>query len=622
MTDQQGPTRPQRFRAYLRKHQRAVFSLLAAFAILATLFATRASSTDPIETVPLSELLGKADQVTEAKMADSERSVTVTLDDGTELRAVFPIEMGPVVYETLVDAGAEVSAAAPVSTPLWQSVLISLLPFLLIGLMLWYFMRGRVGSMSKLGGNRGKSVEVPPTRLSDVAGMPEVVEELAEVASLLTKPDHYSATGARTPNGFLLEGPPGTGKTLLARAIAGEAGVPFFALAGSDFVEMYAGLGAARVRSLFAQARKSGAAVIFIDEIDAIGRRRSHSSNPADGERESTLNALLVEMDGFEGSSIVVIAATNRADLLDSALTRPGRFDRTITVPLPDRASRAAILSLHARSKPVGEDVDFDRLSRRTSGMSGADLENLLNQAALLAARSGGEVINSDHVEEALATVVMGRARAGASVTDLDRTVTAWHEAGHTIAAFHQEHNPDPVTVTIIPRGPAGGVTWMDGMEDVFFTRAQCQARLVTSMAGRAAEEILMDGDYTQGAHGDFTNATHLARNMVVAYGMSNLGPAVRENPTGAEADAVAAEIDRLLDDALQQARALLTTHREDLRVIAEALLVEETLTGEQVRDLVQARAAQASQDPDCAHESTTTWRGMDVCDDCAAKVA
>jgi cell division protease FtsH len=412
-----------------------------------------------------------------------------------------------------------------------------------------------------------------------------------EVVDLLRHPDRFTSAGANAPKGVLLAGPPGTGKTLLARALAGEAGVPFFALSGSDFVETFVGVGAGRVRKVFDRAKAKGQAIIFIDEIDAIGKARgSGPANGASEERENTLNQLLVEMDGFAGSGVIVLGATNRHDVLDPALTRPGRFDRTVHVGLPDRVGRTRILEVHTASRTLADDVDLVGLARRTPGMSGAELEQLVNQAALEAARAASPAITAGHLDTALAITVLGRERRSAVITDRDRLITAHHEAGHALAALVLVHAEDPVSVTIVPRGGAGGVTWMGGNDHAYLTRREAVARLVVSMAGRAAEERLLDGDFTHGAAGDFSSATRLATQMVTEYGMSDLGVAAvnTDRMWGEEAAAVAAEVRRLLDDALRDARDLVRANADLLdRVVAE-LLVDETLS---LADLRRLRA-------------------------------
>jgi cell division protease FtsH len=363
--------------------------------------------------------------------------------------------------------------------------------------------------------------------------------------------------------------------------VAGEAGVPFYTAAGSDFAEMFVGVGAARVRDLFSKAKKTGG-IVFIDELDSVGRaRHGAAGSGVSEERESTLNALLVEMDGFgKQDNVVVIAATNRPDVLDNALLRAGRFDRQVTVAPPDRRGRTSLLDLYAQERRIADSVDFVTLARRTPGLTGADISNLVNQAAIEAARNRRVVLEQRDFDEALATVMMGRARKSAVVTDRDREVTAWHEAGHTIAAFLLPHANDPVQVTIVPRGAAGGVTWMAADDDSFMTKSRALAQLTVAMGGRAAEEILLDGDFTQGASGDLASATSLALRMVAQWGMSSLGLAtVHPEMTGAApSEKVLEEVDKLLGEALENARRLVREHSDFMSAIVKELLEEETI--------------------------------------------
>jgi cell division protease FtsH len=348
---------------------------------------------------------------------------------------------------------------------------------------------------------RGEQVQVPSTRFADVAGVDEAVDTFRELVAYLRDPEPFRAAGADLPHGYLLVGPPGTGKTLLARAVAGEAGVPFFAIGASEFVESYVGVGAARVRTLFDRARGVPAAIVFVDELDAIGRSRAAHAAPGNEERESTLNQLLVEMDGFsDAGSVVVLAATNRPDILDAALLRPGRFDQQIAVPVPDRPGRARILSLYLERRSVAGDVDVAPYSRRTAGFTGADLANLVNTAALMAVRAGTGVITTAQLDEALATVALGPARRSAVVAEQDRRITAWHETGHALVGLWLEDAEEPISVSIVPRGPAGGVTWFPGHDAPFMTRRQAKAQLAVSMAGRAAEELLLGDDSPRAA--------------------------------------------------------------------------------------------------------------------------
>jgi cell division protease FtsH len=458
---------------------------------------------------------------------------------------------------------------------------------LIIGFFAWMTKKGPMGAgaanAKAFTATKAELPEPPSARFTDVVGCDEAVEELSEIVSFLHDPSHFDAAGAKMPRGFLLVGPPGTGKTLLARAVAGEAGVPFYSAAGSDFSEMFVGVGAARVRDLFAKAKKTGG-IVFLDEIDSVGRARNGNApgGGANDERESTLNALLVEMDGFaKEANVVVIAATNRPDILDPALTRAGRFDRQVTVAPPDRRGRTRLLELYAKDRTMADDVDFVALARRTPGLTGADVCNLVNQAALEAARAKRNVVTNADFDEALATVMMGRARKSAVVTDRDREVTAWHEAGHTVAALVLPDAHDPVQVTIVPRGPAGGVTWMGGDDHSFLTRSQARAQLVVALGGRAAEELLLDGDFTQGASGDLQSATGLAMQMVTQWGMSDLGLMALDPDRivfGGIGDKVHAEVDGMLGEALQSARRVLADHRPLFDAVVKELLDEDTV--------------------------------------------
>ena len=439
---------------------------------------------------------------------------------------------------------------------------------------------GRSGSR-RLGQKKAPTVEpatVPETRFNDVAGCDEAKAELLELVMFLKEPERFTRTGATAPKGALLTGPPGTGKTLLARAVAGESGVPMFTAVGSDFVEKYVGVGAQRIRALFAAARRHERAIIFIDEVDAVARRRGGDGEIAHIESETTLIALLSEMDGFHTTNVIVIAATNRADMLDPAITRPGRLDRKVEVPNPDRRGREQILAVHTSGKPIAAGVDFTALARRTPGFSGAQLGALVNEACVDAVRRDLAEVTAECFEHAVATIAMGRARTSALVTDHDREVTAWHEAGHTVAAYLQEQADDPVQVTIIPRGPAGGVTWMSGNDDQFLPRRKAHAQLVTALAGRAAEEVLLDGEFTQGAAGDLQSATELATSMATRYGMTRLGYQVRRGGSTPAQD-VSEVVEELLGEAHAAATKLLGEHKAFLGAVAAGLLAEETLT-------------------------------------------
>ena len=555
-------------------------------------------------TLPLSELLSLARRgdVRTARLDTGSDTVTGTLRTRGRLRAytsAYPAGYGTRLTEQLLADRVTLSAVAATSSGS-SDVSLAMLGTAALLAVAWLTLAarrrrtgasqrpGRFGSSQSAASpagfakGHGEQVEVPPTRFSDVAGLDEAVESLAELVDYLKDPEKYQSAGADLPRGFLLVGPPGTGKTLLARAVAGEAGVPFFAIGASEFVESYVGVGAARVRALFDRAREAGSAIVFIDELDAIGRARSSHSVPGNEERESTLNQLLVEMDGFATStSVIVLAATNRPDILDHALLRPGRFDRQIAVPNPDRRGRTHILDLYLHRRHVAPDVDPDVLSRRTAGFSGADLANLVNTAALLAVRAGRDSISSSELEEALATVALGPARKSAVVAAADRRITAWHEAGHALVGLWLEHAADPISVSIVPRGQAGGVTWFPGQDDMFLSRRQATAQLAVAMAGRAAEELLLGDDFTQGAAQDFRAATDLARRMVTEYGMGSMGPGFvlpEETHIGVLAERVHASVQALLEEALACARDLLSSGSDTLERVADRLLEDETL--------------------------------------------
>ncbi len=421
--------------------------------------------------------------------------------------------------------------------------------------------------------------ERPLTRFSDIAGADEAVADLAEIVSWLKDPERYTRMGVTLPRGALLSGPPGTGKTLLARAVAGEAEVAFFCATGSDFDNRYVGTGSDSVRRLFGQARQHQPAIVFIDEIDTIGRRRDGSTHE---ERNATLNALLSEVDGFKAkdAQVVLIAATNRPDILDPALTRPGRLERHVHMGLPDRKGRDSILRVHARSRPLGPSVDLGGLAARTPGMSGAQLERVLNEACMEAVRRGLDTVDAGCIEAGLATVAMGRARESAVVSESDRVTTAWHESGHVVAAMVTPAAPPPVAVSILPRGQAGGVTWMSGNDDQYLSRSAAHAELTVLLGGRAAEELLHGEDFTSGAANDLDRATRLAVAMITRYGMTELGLVVRhpDLPTGNDDAAVTAKAEALLADARRSALEAISGHRPLFEAIVADLLERESL--------------------------------------------
>ena len=422
----------------------------------------------------------------------------------------------------------------------------------------------------------GPAGSIPKVTFEDVAGCDEAIEDLGEIVEFLKNPERFEALGAKVPRGAILVGPPGTGKTLLARAVAGEAKVAFFAASGSDFVEMYVGVGAMRVRELFAKARLAEKAIVFIDEIDAVARARVMSTKQnANDERENTLNALLNELDGFSRGNVIILAATNRIDILDPAILRPGRLDRKVQVPNPDRRGREKILSVHVEGKPLNKNVDLGLIAKRTPGMSGADLAQVANEAAIEAARKGMKNIDADCFSSAVALVVMGRARKSAIVTDQDRLITAYHEAGHTICAMLEKDAPDPVSVSITPRGHSGGVTWMNGSDDQYLSRKQANAQLIVAMGGRVGEEFLLDGEFTQGPSSDLERATQLATMMVTKYGMSRRGISVRNG----EPDSISSDVvEEILTEALDKSRKLIFENKILFLKIVDNLIEHETL--------------------------------------------
>ena len=595
MTPTPGTPGPERKKSRATRLQMASVGVLFVL-VLVLLFNLPGRSASK-QTTPEVTYSGAVQAMKEGKVArvhlnDGSRRATLILSNGTRVQTAYPVGAGPALTTTAIESNVKVTAAPNKTGSPWMSLLLSLLPVILLIAFFVFFMGPKMGmNVGKLNKSRRAPADVPDTRFADVAGADEAVSELVEIVEFLNTPERFASAGARMPRGVLLVGPPGTGKTLLARAVAGEAGVPFFALSGSDFVETFVGVGASRVRQVFTAARKHGSAIIFIDEIDAVGKsRNSQASGSGNEERENTLNQLLVEMDGFSESGVIVLAATNRADVLDAALTRPGRFDRRITVPAPDRVGRTKILELYARNRRFAPDVDFVSLGRRTPGLTGADLSFLMNEAALDAARQGSDVVTNAHLQNALSTAVMGRARTSAVVTERDRRITAWHEAGHAVAAMVLPHADDPVSVTIVPRGVAGGVTWMGGNDNSFLTRSEAQARLVVAMAGRAAEEYHLDGDYTQGAASDFASATALATSMVTEFGMSPLGPTTRASyghVGGAQADRVGEAVDALLDQAITAARQLVADNLPLLEALVRELLVDETVSSPQLSVLL-----------------------------------
>jgi cell division protease FtsH len=533
------------------------------------------------------------------------------LGGGGQFITYVPPFGDPELLPMLRDNGVEV-ITQPSDQPSFFGLLISILPYVFL---VWIFfalfrnIRGQGRNIFQVGENKAKLYDQKQekTTFADVAGLEGSKEEVMEIVDFLKDPKRYERLGARSPKGILLVGPPGTGKTLIARAIAGEAGVPFYSMSGSDFMEMFVGVGASRVRNLFKDAKKNSPSIIFIDELDSIGRHRGAGLGGGHDEREQTLNQMLSELDGFEqNSSTVVIAATNRPDILDPALLRPGRFDRQVTVPMPMKDEREAILRVHARKKPLAESVNLAAVATRTIGFSGADLENLLNEAALRTARRKDTTITNEDIDEARDRIMMGLERKGIKVTDEERKLIAYHEAGHAVTAAALP-NTDPVLkVTIIPRGMAMGVTQQEPAEERFvYRREYIEDRIAVMMGGRAAEELVFDS-MTSGAENDLKQATQMARRMVTEWGMSDvlantaLGEGERNVFLGEQlshqrsySEATAREIDeevkKILHNAFERAQKILKEYRKALDELAELLLAKEQVPGDKVKELVAA---------------------------------
>lgn len=547
------------------------------------------------------------DEVKQVTIVDN--VISGKLKDGKDFSTVAPSDDS--LIPTLRARDIEIKAELPPQPPWWTTILSSLLPMLLI-VGIWFMLmqqsQGGGGRVMNFGKSRARRYDEDNIKITfkDVAGADEAKQELEEVVEFLKHPKKYNDLGAKIPKGVLLYGPPGTGKTLLAKAVAGEAGVPFFSISGSDFVEMFVGVGASRVRDLFEQAKKSAPCIVFIDEIDAVGRQRGAGLGGGHDEREQTLNQLLVEMDGFGANEgIIMIAATNRPDILDPALLRPGRFDRQIVVDRPDIKGRQEILKVHVKGKPISPEVELGVIARRTPGFTGADLSNLVNEAALMAARKNKNKIDMPEMEEATERVIMGPERRSRVISDKEKRLTAYHEGGHTLVGMLLD-NTDPVhKVTIIPRGRAGGYTLSLPKEDRYYaTRSEMLDELKVLLGGRVAEALVLK-EISSGASNDLQRATSLARQMICEYGMSpELGPMTfghRQDQVflgrdiGRDKDyseEVAAKIDKeirkFIDEAYQKTESLLNENMDKLHLIADALIERETLEGEEIDQLMK----------------------------------
>ncbi|GLJ80550.1 ATP-dependent zinc metalloprotease FtsH [Microbacterium imperiale] len=587
--------------------------LIGALLLIGFMLISSLTGAKQITTQQGLELLS-GDTVSEVQTTDGDQRVDLTLSEPFEGSTQVQFYYTSARAEAVVDA---IDAANPsdgfndvVPRPTWFDGFLSLmLPLVLLGLLFWFLMSSAQGGGSRVmqfGKSKAKLVtkETPTVTFGDVAGSDEAIEEMQEIKDFLKDPTKFQAVGARIPKGVLLYGPPGTGKTLLARAVAGEAGVPFYSISGSDFVEMFVGVGASRVRDLFKEAKENAPAIIFIDEIDAVGRHRGAGMGGGHDEREQTLNQMLVEMDGFDPKvSVLVIAATNRPDILDPALLRPGRFDRQIGVDAPDLKGRQKILEVHGRGKPLSPSVDLAVIARKTPGFTGADLANVLNEAALLTARSNAQLIDMRALDEAIDRVIAGPQRRTRVMKDKEKLITAYHEGGHALAAAAMNHS-DPVTkVTILPRGKALGYTMVLPLEDKYsVTRNELQDQLTYAMGGRVAEEVVFH-DPTTGASNDIEKATGIARKMVTEYGMTTeVGPVKLGSSSGEVfmgrdmghgrdfseriAERVDAEVRLLIEQAHNEAYEVINANRDILDKLALALLEEETLDHLQLAEI------------------------------------
>jgi len=595
------------------------------FFVVQPLFSGGGDFTEVKTSVALEQL--ESGNVSEATINDKEQTLDLTLespvDGASEITASYPLEASDEVFDLVRNAegsGSQFDTSVSQDN-IFISILLSLLPFVLLIFLLFWFMNSQSGGgrgVMSFGKSKAKMVskETPKTTFADVAGADEAIEELEEIKDFLEAPAKFQAVGAKIPKGVLLFGPPGTGKTLLARAVAGEAGVPFYSISGSDFVEMFVGVGASRVRDLFEQAKANAPAIIFIDEIDAVGRHRGAGMGGGHDEREQTLNQMLVEMDGFDvRGGVIMIAATNRPDILDPALLRPGRFDRQIAVDRPDLEGRKAILRVHAKGKPFEPGLDLDTVARRTPGFTGADLANVINEAALLTARHNQTVISDYFLEEAIDRVIAGPERKTRAMSEKEKKVTAYHEAGHALVA-HALPNLDPVhKVTILPRGRSLGHTLVLPTEDKYTqTRSEMIDTLAYALGGRAAEELVFH-EPTTGAGDDIDKATKLARAMIVEYGMSAKLGAVKYGSGDAEpfmgrdmghareySDAVAADIDAeiraLIELAHDEAWDILVEYRSVLDTMVLELMDKETLTREDMGRIAEGVSKRPSMAP------------------------
>ncbi len=608
--------------------------LVAVIALFITMFPP--SEREPA-TIPISEVVTAVQQGKVRSISVTDDKLTVDFSDRP--KAVALKEHNASVYQVLQDGGdspaqiqaVQIEVKSPPQLSNWLGLLANFLPLIFFGAILLFMMRQAQGSNNQalsFGKSRARMFvgNKPTITFGDVAGVEEAKQELAEVVEFLKYPEKFAALGARIPKGVLLVGPPGTGKTLLSRAVAGEAGVPFFSISGSEFVEMFVGVGASRVRDLFDQAKRNAPCIVFVDEIDAVGRQRGAGLGGSHDEREQTLNQILVEMDGFDSNTnVIVIAATNRPDVLDPALLRPGRFDRQVVLDRPDIAGRRAILEVHSKGKPMDKTVSLDVLAKQTPGFSGADLANLVNEAAILAARRNKKLISLQELEEAVDRVVAGPERKSRIISEKEKEITAYHEAGHALVARFLD-NADPVhKISIIARGTMGGYTRVLPKEDRYlWTRSQFEDTLAWALGGHAAEKLVY-GEMTTGAENDIERATNIARRMITEFGMSErLGPVAlghkeeliflgreigeQKNYSEKIAEAIDEELHGLIERAYDRARGILEKHRAQLDLVAQTLVKEETIEGEAFEALLRqgSENGQESAPPELAAEAAS----------------
>ena len=594
----------------MRKYSSLIIWFIVLVAIV-VLFNTLGPQAEQPKTFTMNEFVKqvKAKQVKEAMVYDTARQITGTLKNKTEFEVNYP--EGYEAVDLLVKYGVKTTVERPNEWVAWAVQTLPIIILMVVLMVILYVVMGRQMSggskVMSFGKSKAKMMtkDMPKTTFADVAGLDEAVEELEEIREFLANPKKFQTLGAKIPKGILLYGPPGTGKTLLAKAVAGEANVPFYTISGSDFVEMFVGVGASRVRDLFDQAKTNAPAIIFVDEIDAVGRMRGAGLGGGHDEREQTLNQLLVEMDGFDPRvGIIMIAATNRPDILDSALLRPGRFDRQIVTDRPDLKGREGILKVHAKDKPLAKDVTLSVIARSTPGFTGADLANLLNEGALLAARHGKKEVDMPEIQEAIERVIAGPERRTRLISDREKEIIAYHETGHALVADELPYT-DPVhKISIIPRGQALGYTITLPTEDKYLVaKSELHNKLAQLLAGRVAEEMVFK-DITTGAHNDLERATKIARQMVCEYGMSGklgpmtlgqkedmvfLGRDIATNPDYSErvASEIDAEIRRIIDDAYNEANSVLTDKRTKMDKIARRLIKKETIEGAELDKLL-----------------------------------